>query len=628
MFGPANGTLAKGSFPDKGTRHTSIFTANDGRHIYNVTCTFLSSIRPPVLRSEVVAFSVDSSPPVILSINASQLFSPAGKTIYTDRLSAAWVGIDFESGIDVYKYAVFNESDMLIYPYTETKEPKARLTGLSLKANSTYKFKVFAVNNAGLSSPISVSEGIFVDPTAPSGSCANGIRDGTESAVDCGGSCSLKCSNGNTCFDDVDCQSLFCSQNNECTASSCTDNDKNGEETDVDCGSSCSKKCELGKECNNDNDCKSDICNNVGRCIDDEDRGNPSPSPNPSSSTSNSTDRDRDTVDNNEDNCPDAMNPDQEDLDNDLLGDACDDDADGDKMPDNWERDNSLNPAKPDAQDDPDSDGVSNYNEYVAGTNPTSADQSQVAKESTGINFLQILMWGIILVIVLTIVALAAILVKQKQKKPAQEPFKPISFGPLPNEPSRPMPPMQNSPTKGELAVMKLRRMKKADERKDTFVPFDAYAPKPQVPPLPPPTEQKKTQDKMDDPFKALSEMASRTPPKVTILTPKIEVKVEPEPKKIEAKKPEPKKQRPGKTLPMSEMNKSQVLTSVRDFAHDKRSTKELSRKVLESLLRSKKLPKADMRQIVDTLVDEKILSKKDQPGLYSEFKLSKKKSS
>ncbi|MGZ3865032.1 MAG: T9SS type A sorting domain-containing protein [Bacteroidia bacterium] len=54
--------------------------------------------------------------------------------------------------------------------------------------------------------------------TACAGSCFNGIQDGTETGVDCGGSCAAVCG---TCFDGI----------------------KNGTETGVDCGGSCSLAC-------------------------------------------------------------------------------------------------------------------------------------------------------------------------------------------------------------------------------------------------------------------------------------------------------------------------------------------------------------------------------------------------
>ena len=52
-------------------------------------------------------------------------------------------------------------------------------------------------------------------------------------------------------------------------------------------------------------------------------------------------------------------------------GSECGGDSDSDGMPDEWEGDYGLNPFTNDAADDLDGDGVSNYDEYIAGTNPS-----------------------------------------------------------------------------------------------------------------------------------------------------------------------------------------------------------------------------------------------------------------
>lgn len=45
---------------------------------------------------------------------------------------------------------------------------------------------------------------------APPDGCSDGKRDGTESDVDCGGSCAKKCGNGKTCASDGDCATRHC----------------------------------------------------------------------------------------------------------------------------------------------------------------------------------------------------------------------------------------------------------------------------------------------------------------------------------------------------------------------------------------------------------------------------------
>jgi len=71
--------------------------------------------------------------------------------------------------------------------------------------------------------------------------CANGIQDGDETGVDCGGSCGL-CP-GETCEVAEVCASRVCDPATGCVAPTCDDGVQNGTERGIDCGGSCPEPC-------------------------------------------------------------------------------------------------------------------------------------------------------------------------------------------------------------------------------------------------------------------------------------------------------------------------------------------------------------------------------------------------
>jgi hypothetical protein len=83
--------------------------------------------------------------------------------------------------------------------------------------------------------------------------CANGIDDDCDSMnddvdPDCNpGGCGEACPPGQYCIDDV-------------CVSHCHDGVRNGDESDIDCGGSCGATCEAGQSCNGSFDCKSNSC--------------------------------------------------------------------------------------------------------------------------------------------------------------------------------------------------------------------------------------------------------------------------------------------------------------------------------------------------------------------------------
>jgi hypothetical protein len=96
----------------------------------------------------------------------------------------------------------------------------------------------------------------------PAPRCDDGAHNGFESDVDCGGSCPA-CGDGAACGSHVDCQSGLCDASGRCQSPSpsCEDGVQNGTETDVDCGGGTCVPCAPGGACQNGpRDCQSLIC--------------------------------------------------------------------------------------------------------------------------------------------------------------------------------------------------------------------------------------------------------------------------------------------------------------------------------------------------------------------------------
>jgi hypothetical protein len=103
-------------------------------------------------------------------------------------------------------------------------------------------------------------------------SCTDGIVDGTETDVDCGGDVCPKCADGKKCNIAMDCADGVCSGTPKtCQAPTCTDGVKNGLETDVDCGGGSymggapCPRCSLGRTCTAASDCVAQSCQ--GTCV-------------------------------------------------------------------------------------------------------------------------------------------------------------------------------------------------------------------------------------------------------------------------------------------------------------------------------------------------------------------------
>jgi hypothetical protein len=83
---------------------------------------------------------------------------------------------------------------------------------------------------------------------------ADGVKNGDETDVDCGGTMSPACIDGKACLAKTDCVSGVCTTS-VCQVPSPTDTVQNGDETGVDCGGSKAPKCPAGSGCLTNADC-------------------------------------------------------------------------------------------------------------------------------------------------------------------------------------------------------------------------------------------------------------------------------------------------------------------------------------------------------------------------------------
>jgi FG-GAP-like repeat len=94
--------------------------------------------------------------------------------------------------------------------------------------------------------------------------CNDQISNGSETDVDCGGSCNA-CEAGQRCHGDADCIDSTCVAGT-CTPLPCFNDRQDGDETDVDCGGGTCRTCAGGRACSANTDCASGTCEASGTC--------------------------------------------------------------------------------------------------------------------------------------------------------------------------------------------------------------------------------------------------------------------------------------------------------------------------------------------------------------------------
>ena len=98
----------------------------------------------------------------------------------------------------------------------------------------------------------------------PMPTCTDSVKNGSETDVDCGGGTCPTCPVGRACTGNSDCVSANCS-GGVCgaLAAGCADGIKNGVETDIDCGGGSCPPCTLGKTCAVTGDCVLPNCDST-----------------------------------------------------------------------------------------------------------------------------------------------------------------------------------------------------------------------------------------------------------------------------------------------------------------------------------------------------------------------------
>jgi len=114
-------------------------------------------------------------------------------------------------------------------------------------------------DGGGCAVPTGCLGGICTAEVCASPSCSDGLVNGVETDVDCGGLDCSPCSDSDACAVAADCLSEVCS-GQVCQAPTCTDGVLNGDETSVDCGGSCPPGCSDGAACASAAGCLYGIC--------------------------------------------------------------------------------------------------------------------------------------------------------------------------------------------------------------------------------------------------------------------------------------------------------------------------------------------------------------------------------
>jgi hypothetical protein len=242
----------------------TITVPSDGTHTINATCSYPTS--PFVTQGSAISyFDVDTIAPNMTKAEASDPFT-RNMTVTFHRTAVRMdVGAhDATSGVSRFHYTVLvNNQNVASGSRSVTTTNNAALTfydnTLNLKDNDVISVRVSASDFVGNNGTPRTSNNLLFTIKEYPPTCDDGIKNGNETGIDCGGDCPA-CPEDEGCKTDADCEGGYSCINKVCipTEESCRDGE---------CGGDC-PACDLGGGCNSNDDCKEGLfCSKeTGKC--------------------------------------------------------------------------------------------------------------------------------------------------------------------------------------------------------------------------------------------------------------------------------------------------------------------------------------------------------------------------
>ena len=185
------------SFGESGYQHSVLLRKLDNKsYTYYVIC-YKEEKESAV---KTITFTVDTSPVATPIVDDTSTIDKYPEYSYlTDEIRVKWQLPEKKPYPDYYTYYYMLEDKLgnITINWTESdKENKwIRIKKdhngdkLNLTNGEKYLFSVIAENKAGSSSEIGKSDGVIIDISKKPVECDDGIQNGDETDIDCGGSC-------------------------------------------------------------------------------------------------------------------------------------------------------------------------------------------------------------------------------------------------------------------------------------------------------------------------------------------------------------------------------------------------------------------------------------------------------